>query len=97
MEKWFAYHSEEGFQRFETADEAREVAHAWLDAERDEAVDEWRDDVDEICWGEIHQQVEEIVKQRRMDGDVIITDYELAYKKPLPTWGVRSGSKQIGE
>ena len=46
MKKWFAYHPEEGFQRFETADEAREQAHAW-------ACDCLG--VEGICWGEIKQ------------------------------------------
>ena len=80
--KWFTYHPDEGFERFETADEAREAAIAWLDAARDAACDEWVDNVDEICWGEIKQQVVETVRRQRMDGDVssadIITDYELA-------------------
>ena len=82
MKKWFAYHPEEGFFRFGTAAEAKAEAEAFLEHEHKNACsDDWYEFVDEICWGEIHQQIRETVRQQRMDGDTsntdIITDYEL--------------------
>lgn len=51
--KFFAYDSENGFEKFETAEQAEAHAKECIDWYRGEAADGWPDEVEQVCWGEI--------------------------------------------
>lgn len=57
MSRFFAVDQDRNVEFFETADAAREWAATALEHEQDRAGDGWREDVTQICWGEIKQQV----------------------------------------
>lgn len=62
VKRYFAYSTDHGFERFVTAEEAEQFAQNLLDDYRDDSYDEgWSEDVESVCWGEVSQQVTEVV------------------------------------
>lgn len=53
MKKYFAYSPWDGFELFETAEEAENHADGILDMERDNSGDGWHADVAQVCWGQL--------------------------------------------
>ena len=48
---FFAYDNETGFERFATEAKAKAAAQESIDAYREEAGEEWAEEVENICWG----------------------------------------------
>lgn len=61
--KWFGYCPESGFEVFDSEEKARKYAEDSLGWFRGEAGDGWDEQVDQICWGEIKQDVKMSLKQ----------------------------------
>jgi len=71
--KYFSYNPEYGFFIHNTAEDAKKTAEEWLDFEREEAHEGWCDYIDGICWGEVKQQVVEIMCRPRTDEDNFVS------------------------
>jgi len=68
--KYFSYDPNgDGFQTHETSEEAKKVAEDALENEREEAIEEWNEEVTEICWGEIKQHIAETNRRPINDQD----------------------------
>lgn len=74
MAKHFSFDHENGFQVWRTQDEAREAAQEAINDYREaiEDDDNWLDDVEAVCWGEIGGQAKAV-----FGGDFGQLDYEL--------------------
>ena len=97
MNRFFSFDGE-GFETHDTPEAAKAAAEAWLDYYRDESGDGWSEEVTNIYWGEIRQQVTQCdVRTRddvvaagddaeldKMDGEgwSYICDYQLADVDP---------------
>lgn len=84
MSNFFCYDPQEGFQLFDSAEDAKKSAQEALEYERQEACEGWSDEVDKICWGQLTQCVAETMRRPRTDADTfvsadcdIIVDYDL--------------------
>lgn len=79
--KYFGYCPESGFELFATAEEAKAYADLSLEWFRAEAGDGWGEQVDQICWGELKQEV--VMTEHRPwteeDGPVGQFDYYADY------------------
>ena len=65
-ETWFSYDPCDGFETHATETAARERAEKALQYEKDEAAgDGWNEEVTQICWGKVAQQVEETSRKQR--------------------------------
>ena len=63
---WFSYDPADGFETHDTETAARERAEKALQYEKDEAAgDVWNEEVTQICWGKVAQQVEETSRKDR--------------------------------
>lgn len=73
--RFWSYSDASGFERHETAEQARAAAEQALDWHRDESSDGWaeEDEVTRTCWGEIREAVVETarvtVEQAEAKGD----------------------------
>ena len=76
--RYFAYSHDTGFERYETADEARKAAEESLRGYREAADDGWDEEVTGVCWGEIKQEIVELPTGEIINdyGDYV-ADYEL--------------------
>ena len=69
---YFSYDVEDGFQTYDTEEEARNAAIESLELERGWAQGvEWSDDVEEICWGEISERVKPTKKGVEWDFELM--------------------------
>jgi len=59
VNKFFMFDPLGGIKFFGTAEAARIAAEEVLELFRDESAEGWSDEVTEVCWGEVRQQVEE--------------------------------------
>lgn len=63
---WFSYDPGDGFETHDTEAAARERAEKALQYYKDEAAgDGWSDEVTQVCWGKVAQQVEETSRKQR--------------------------------
>jgi hypothetical protein len=83
--KYFSYHPEWGFELYSTAEEAKEAAEKYLDADREQAWDGWPEGIEHICWGELKQHIVETINRPRSGDDLLgspefdaVVDYDLA-------------------
>ncbi len=58
--KFFSYDPEDGFKLHATEDEAKERAQNAIDLYRDDAAEGWAEEVEDVCWGNVRQNVLEI-------------------------------------
>jgi len=56
MAKFFSYCPDAGFETHDTVEEAKKAADDSIDYFRDNAVDGWSEEVDQVCWGEVKEQ-----------------------------------------
>jgi len=79
--KFFMYDPDSGFETYETAEEARCAAYDAIDYYRGESVDGWPDEVEQVCWGEIKQDSQQVGLRPRNEEDKsscdMICDYQL--------------------
>lgn len=69
-ETWFSYDPGDGFETHDTESAARERAEKALDYYKDEAPsDGWNEEVTQVCWGKVSQQVQETMRKRRPPAD----------------------------
>jgi hypothetical protein len=73
--KYFSYDPYDGFELYDTEDEAKAAAQRVLDGEREEAYEGWSEDVDKIFWGEIRQHVVETMNRPRTDADHVDSEF----------------------
>jgi hypothetical protein len=65
-ETWFSYDPGDGFETHDTESAARERAEKALDYYKDDAPsDGWSEEVTQVCWGKVSQQVQETMRKRR--------------------------------
>jgi len=89
MKRFFSYDPNDRIRFHDTAEEAKAEAESALDAYRDEAPEGWDENTDEVCWGEVKEQVQETMRRpydperdHDIDGDCTeVIDYALL---PLP-------------
>jgi len=63
--KYFVYSSWDGFELFETEQEAKEHAEGILQVEQDNSGDGWHPDVLKLCWGLLKERtVQTNVRQK---------------------------------
>lgn len=55
IKKYFAYSPWDGFELFETEQEAKDHAEGILGVESDNSSDGWHPEVENICWGKLSQ------------------------------------------
>ena len=108
-ETWFSYDPADGFETHDTETAARERAEKALQYEKDEAAgDGWNEEVTQICWGKVAQQVEETSRKDRppdseldcgvdKDGTIwgefdVILDYDLCPNASNSATGDRGAS-----
>lgn len=87
MSNFFCNTPDNGFETFDTEDEAKSNAQECIDYYRSEANEGWSDEVTQICWGKIEQQATEfdskpLISELRSElnivaGIYIYCDYEL--------------------
>lgn len=58
--KFFSYDPDDGFKLHATEDEAKTRAQSAIDLYRDDAAEEWAEAVEDVCWGNVRQNVVEI-------------------------------------
>jgi hypothetical protein len=73
--KYFSYDPYDGFELYDTEDEAKAATQRVLDIEREEAREGWSEDVDKICWGEVRQHVVETMRRPRTDADHVDSEF----------------------
>ena len=78
---FFMFDPDNGFETYETAEEAKAAADEAIDYYRGEAGDGWPEEVSQVCWGEIKQETQQ-VGLRPLDKEdsgscEMICDYEL--------------------
>lgn len=82
IHRFFMYDPESGFETYETAEQAKSAAEDAIDWYRGEAVDGWSDEVEQVCWGEIKQDSQQVGLRPREEGDKsgceMICDYQLS-------------------
>lgn len=74
--KYFCYHPETKLFTFATAVKAQAFASGALAAERSLAPDGWSENVTQLCWGEIKQQVTEISRRPITEKDIAEWGYD---------------------
>ena len=75
MALYFVY-SDDGMEWFDTAAEAKAIAQSIIDELRQEAWDEWPDEVESVCWGQVLQSADSfLVPASHPEADA--TDYRL--------------------
>jgi hypothetical protein len=68
------------FQTHATEDEARNEAAGALECARDAAGDGWKEEVEQICWGRIEEQVELTSSEKAPEGSPFDTLDEYALR-----------------
>jgi hypothetical protein len=80
VQKFFTYDANEGYETYETEEEARQAANKMLDEYAENAHEGWADEPDQVMWGEIKQRVIEIKTGRMVEFEGEMTecvDYKL--------------------
>lgn len=104
--RWFSYDGQ-SFETHDTEAAAMKSAEEAFESCREEAPDGWPDEVEQICWGVVTQEVEETLRRTRRDDDPCsricdeFVDYALmpALKSPAKTAAsdeTKKASKGIG-
>ncbi len=78
--RFFAYCPDDGFDVFETAEQAKAAAEQWIDSYRGDAVDGWSEEVDQVCWGEIREKATQVGRRPATEEDVTSCDYFCDYQ-----------------
>ena len=104
-DKYFYYSPDDGFETFETAEQAKEAAENCLDWHGDCAADAgWNEGVEDICFGEIIQKVTEIGRRPVNENDNVdedvseIVEYQLQpiEQKTGEFGGFNTPAEQVG-
>lgn len=76
--KFFGYDPDNGFELFETAEQAINYANDAIDYYRGESCDGWDEQVEQVCWGELKQETVMIDKKPDESGKFKFTcDFKL--------------------
>ncbi|MFH2660065.1 hypothetical protein ABK774_11795 [Enterobacter hormaechei] len=79
--KFFMFDPDNGFETYKTAEEAKAAADEAIDYYRGDAVDGWPEEVEQVCWGEIKQDAQQVGLRPRDEEDKngceMICDYQL--------------------
>lgn len=76
MDKYFVYCSENGYESFETEEEAIKEAERRIDEERDAADDGWDENVETITYGKITHASFKTGERSVMEEDMVSKDCE---------------------
>ena len=71
---WFSYDPGNGFEWHATEVQAKDAAENALGYYRDEAVEGWDEEVDQVCWGRIIGQVQETSRIKKPPKEQIDED-----------------------
>lgn len=79
MLDYFSVDLEGGINRHETADDAKGACEEQLDHARDEAVEGWPEETDELCWGVVIEDAHVVSRKRAPEGSEFedIVEYAL--------------------
>jgi hypothetical protein len=82
---YFAYDGENGFDLFDSAQDAENAAQKSLDSYRDWAHEGWDEGVQQVCWGKLHGSItSENCGQVEFEGEMVEeVNYKL-FRHPLP-------------
>lgn len=76
--KFFSYDLLSGFELHDTDEQARKYAESAIEYYRSNASEEWPEEIDHVCWGEIRQRTAEINTTAETGQDFETCDYQLA-------------------
>lgn len=77
MPKYFSYSPDDGFITFDTEEEAKSSAEAYIQCFRDECSDGWSEEVMRVSWGSVSEYTTEVSREPAPEGSEF--DYYVDY------------------